>query len=210
MKKILLAQVIVILFLSIFIRSFVEIDAISAEATASNYQNPFEHLDVSNEGGFDINKVAIDVTPDTQALLDTAEDIADQKEYEKYIADNQWKIDRLRNYFAGRGSPLAAHAETFVNEANRLGMDYRLVPAISVIESGGCVNAYRPYNCWGWGGQEAARSFTGYDHSIKTVMNGIYQYYWAQGLTTPAAMQSKYCPPCTDWNVKVSYVMARM
>ncbi len=119
------------------------------------------------------------------------------------------KVDSVRNYLAKRGSPLAAKAEYIVKTATHFGIDYRLVAAISVIESGGGKHAYRPYNAWGWGGSKGY-TFSSWEDGIYTVSRGLSRYY-ASGAVTPAAIAPRYNPHTpNEWARKVQNVMNQM
>ncbi len=116
------------------------------------------------------------------------------------------KVAKLERYLRRRGSPLADYAEVLVMKADEYGIDYRLVASISIIESNGCRHTYRVNNCWGWGGQEHAATFANLEQGIDTVSRGMGRYY-ANGATSPYAIEGSYCPPCTTWGAKVSSVM---
>jgi hypothetical protein len=120
----------------------------------------------------------------------------------KYIPDAK-KVENIRKYLAGRNAPLAAYAEEFVKAADHYDIDYRIVAAISVIESGGGKNNFRPHNAWGWG----KMSFENWTEGIWTVSGGISRYY-SRGLTTPQLMAPYYCPPnAAKWSQNVTFVM---
>jgi DNA-binding protein len=113
------------------------------------------------------------------------------------------KVSKIRKYLANRNSPLADYAEEFVKAADHYGIDYRLVAAISIIESGGGIKNFKPYNAWGWG----TSGFSSYKEGIWAVSKGLSKYY-AGGSTTPQTIAPRYCPPnATNWANKVSYVM---
>lgn len=122
-----------------------------------------------------------------------------------YVADNE-KVANVRNYLANRGAPLAEYAEVFVTAADYYNIDYRLVAAISVIESSGGEHTFRPYNAWGWG----KMTFENWEQGIWTVSEGLAKYY-SRGLTTPDLISTYYCPPnATNWARNVNYVMNAM
>lgn len=56
----------------------------------------------------------------------------------------------IEEFFARRGAPLAAHAALMVEAATRYDIDWRLMPVIAVLESGGGIHACGG-NAWGWG-----------------------------------------------------------
>lgn len=119
------------------------------------------------------------------------------------------KVESVRTYLSRRGAPLASKAEYLVKTAKLFNIDYRLVAAISVIESGGGKHAYRPYNAWGWGGAKGY-TFSSWEDGIYTVSKGLSRYY-ASGATTPAAIAPRYNPHTpNEWARKVQNVMNQM
>lgn len=113
------------------------------------------------------------------------------------------KVEKIRKYLSKRNSPLADYAEDFVEAAEYYSIDYRLVAAISIIESGGGKNNFRPYNAWGWG----KKTFNSWKDGIWNVSRGLSLYY-SRGLDTPAKIAPRYCPPnAQKWSSNVSYVM---
>ena len=122
-----------------------------------------------------------------------------------YVPDST-KVANIRNYLAKRNAPLADYAEEFVKAADQYDIDYRIVASISVIESGGGKNCFRPYNGWGWG----KMTFSSWEEGIWTVSKGIAKYY-SRGLNTPKLISTYYCPPTADiWAGKVQFVMDKM
>ena len=127
---------------------------------------------------------------------------AEKKEAPKY-APNPKKVKAIRTYLSSRNAPLAAYAEEFVRAADYYKIDYRLVAAISVIESNGGKHCFKQYNAWGWG----KKGFSSWKDGIWTVSKGLSNYY-ARGLKTPKLISRYYCPPSADsWANKVQFVM---
>ena len=58
---------------------------------------------------------------------------------------------RIDAYLSSYGAPLAGHGATFAQAALDYGVDPRISPAISIIESGGGKVCFLPHNAWGWG-----------------------------------------------------------
>ena len=113
------------------------------------------------------------------------------------------KVFRIRKYLQSRNSPLSHYAEDFVSASEEYNIDYRIVAAISIIESGGGKKNFRPYNAWGWG----KNGFSNWPEGIWAVSKGIGKYY-SKGLTTPRLISYSYCPPSSDaWASKVQAVM---
>lgn len=134
----------------------------------------------------------------------------------EYFIDENIKDKRvavLKAFFRQHESPLYDHAEFIVKTSDANGLDYRLIPAISMQESGACrVIPYDSHNCWGWGiyGGKVTR-FASYPEAIDTVARGIKKYYIDQGLTTTEQIMSKYNPSSTgSWSFGVNYFYNRM
>lgn len=122
----------------------------------------------------------------------------------------QWQVDNVKSYLSRRSAPLASEAKFLVQAANYYKIDYRLVAAISIIESSGGKHTYRPYNAWGWGGADNAFVFKSWKHAIATVSLGLSRYY-AGGATTPELIAPRYNPHTPrEWSRKVTYVMGQM
>ncbi len=121
--------------------------------------------------------------------------------------------ENLRKFFAKYDSELANHVDTFVAVADEYGHDYRLLPAISCMESG-CAKAYRvgTYNVFGWGiyGNNHI-NFASFDDAIQTVGKGIYDGYVVKGADTPEKMAPIYTPPNSrHWLSGVRFFMAEI
>jgi len=94
--------------------------------------------------------------------------------------DNRAKI--LEKYLESKDSPLAPYSKEFVLDADKYNLDWRLVAAISGVEStfGQAIPAYS-YNGWGWGvyGDNVIR-FKSWPDGIDTVSQGLRQRYMDQ------------------------------
>ncbi len=106
------------------------------------------------------------------------------------------RVAILKAFFRRHDSPLYEHAEYVVKVSDDNGLDYRLIPAISMQESGACkVIPINSYNCWGWGiyGNTVTR-FSSYPEALDTVARGLKKYYIDKGLRTPEEIMRKYNP----------------
>jgi len=114
------------------------------------------------------------------------------------------KIENIKKYLIKRGAPLATNAQDFVEAADKYGIDYRLVAAISIIESSGGLHNFKPYNAWGWG----KYGFENWKDGIWSVTEGLATGYISKGLDTPLEIGRVYCPPSySSWAKKVSSLM---
>ena len=83
---------------------------------------------------------------------------------------NDPRVALLRNFFRAFHSPVSHLAPDFLAAADRHGLDWRLLPSLSVVESGGGKNAAKN-NIFGWA--SARRSFTSVRGSIDWVASRI-------------------------------------
>jgi hypothetical protein len=169
-----------------------------AETKASEYLS--ENEKIQYDGGLEIQFLP----------LDEVENVLKRKEYEAlYIQTDPnfyKKVENIERYMTKRNAPLGSEAEYIVTMANKFEIDYRLLPAISIIESSGGLKLYRKYNAWGWGGAKGF-TFENWEHSIYVVSRGMAGYYLL-GLDTPEKMAPRYNPHTpNEWSGKVRMVM---
>jgi hypothetical protein len=60
------------------------------------------------------------------------------------------RIDQLRSFLRIKRSPLAEHAKSFLEAADKYSLDWRLLPSLALVETGG-LRAIRNNNVFGWG-----------------------------------------------------------
>lgn len=142
--------------------------------------------------------------------LHQVEEELQRREYQTLYVDADpnfgQKVQNIENYMGRRNTPLKDEAHYITMIANKYGIDYRLVPAISIIESSGGLKLYRKYNAWGWGGASGF-TFENWEHSIYVVSRGLGGYY-SMGLDTPKKMAPRYNPHTpNEWGAKVEMVM---
>lgn len=118
------------------------------------------------------------------------------------------RIANLKYFFRKYDSVLYDKAEFMVKMADQYKLDYRLLPAIAMQESGLCKNIYEgSHNCWGWGiyGNKVTR-FASYEEAIETISRGLKKNYIDKGLTTPEDIMRKYTPPSSgSWAFGVNF-----
>jgi len=93
--------------------------------------------------------------------------------------NNDLRPTRLEQFLNKHKSPLADYSEDFVNYADKYNLDWRLVPAISGVESTFAQQLpYNSYNAWGWGiyGNNILY-FKSYDEAIKTISKSLREDY---------------------------------
>jgi hypothetical protein len=107
--------------------------------------------------------------------------------------DNRAQI--LHSYLEQYNSPLADHTETIIHEADTNHIDWRMVVAISGVESGFGENIPPgSYNAWGFDiyGNNV-RNFSSWDDGITTISESLRNDYMnGRGETTVWAIGSSY------------------
>ena len=76
------------------------------------------------------------------------------------------RLTRLQQFFAAQARPLRNLAKDFLAAADQYGLDWRLLPSISIVESGGGKN-YRNNNIFGW--DSGRQKFPSIRASIHTI-----------------------------------------
>ncbi|HUD09543.1 MAG TPA: hypothetical protein VMR77_01945 [Patescibacteria group bacterium] len=92
------------------------------------------------------------------------------------------RVKILTNYLKQYDSPLVPYAADFVETADKYNLDWRLVAAISGVESTfGKEIPGNSYNAWGWGvyGNNVV-NFKSWDDGIETVSQGLRERYMDQ------------------------------
>lgn len=130
------------------------------------------------------------------------------------IAKEEQLVDRraekLEQYLKSKNSPMASSARHMISEADRLGLDWKLVAAISGNESYfGQLIPYNSFNAWGWAvytGQSYGANFDNWEHGVTTVSEGLKENYINDGLTTVEQIGRRYAAD-RAWSVKVQHFM---
>jgi hypothetical protein len=117
-------------------------------------------------------------------------------DFEERLATSDARVANLKRFFRKYNSPLYDHANFVVEMADQNSLDYRLLPAIAMQESGLCSRIPdNSYNCWGWGiyGGKITR-FKSYPDAIETISKGLKKNYIDRGMTTASQIMEVYTP----------------
>lgn len=109
------------------------------------------------------------------------------------------RVIAMNKFLTHYHSPMANNAETFVQEADKYGLDWRLLASISGVESAfGNLIPAGTNNGWGWrgiNGNEAGWSvFNSWDSAIIHITERLALGYGTD--LTPFEIEPTYCPPC--------------
>lgn len=132
------------------------------------------------------------------------------------LAYNQVEVDfrvkTLRIFLEKYSSPLSNYADTFVEEADKNGLDWKLLAAISGVESTfGQQIPYNSYNAWGWGiyGTNAIY-FSSWEEAIKVISKGLSENYIKRLGTDDVYSIGRMYAASPTWASRVTYFMDRI
>lgn len=115
-----------------------------------------------------------------------------------------YRVENLRNFLLKYDSPLADYASDFVSYADKNGLDYRLVPSISGVESTfGKQIPDKSFNAYGWAGGNY--NFASWQDSIGIVSTTLRKEYIEKGAVTITQIARRYAPPSTTWGGNVKF-----
>jgi hypothetical protein len=121
----------------------------------------------------------------------------------------------LERYFSANNSPLAGHAQDFVDACEKFGApnDCLVVVAIAKNESNLCkyYMSAEMRNCWGYGGPGIHRwTFDSFKEGIYQVTDILVNKYGIEYMVDPRKMQRTFCganPSCETWGGKILTIM---
>lgn len=112
------------------------------------------------------------------------------------------RVLAMNKFLTDYHSPMAQYARVFVTEADKYGLDWRLVASISGVESafGNIIPDGNSNNGWGWRGinknADGWSIFATWPDGIKEITRGLAQGYGTS--LTPFQIEPAYCPPCAE------------
>lgn len=122
------------------------------------------------------------------------------------------RVNILQSYLEQYDSPLAPFAQEFISQADKYNLDWKLVAAISGVESTfGKAIPVNSYNGWGWGvyGDNVIR-FASWNEGIDTISQGLRERYMDKwGAKDVYEIGSSYASSPV-WASHVSYYMNRI
>jgi len=140
--------------------------------------------------------------------------LPEQKEVSSIDLDTQdARVAVLTDFFQSNHSILTPYAQEIVTDADKYGLDYRLLPAIAMQESTLCQKFPKnSFNCWGFGIYTGHMTkFSSFDEAIDTISKTLDQQYKAYGLVTPDAIMTKYTPSSNgSWAAGVNLFMTKI
>ena len=126
------------------------------------------------------------------------------------LSDNRVKI--LREFLESYNSPIAPFARAFVETADNYNLDWRLLAAISGVESTfGQQIPSGSYNGWGWGvyGNNVTY-FSSWENGIQTISKGLRENYMDKWGATNVYEIGRTYAASSAWASHVEYFMNRI
>ncbi len=125
------------------------------------------------------------------------------------LAELDYRKLRLYHFLKENNSPLQAYTDDFVEAADVWQIDWRLLPAISGLESGyGKRLVPGSHNGYGWAG--GYFYFEDWSESIFYVSRKLRTNYYNKGLESPYEIGPVYAPPNSDWGGLVAAIMSKI
>lgn len=120
-----------------------------------------------------------------------------------------YRVYTLRKFLGKFDSPLTPYSAEFIAQADYYGIDYRIVPAITGVESTfGKRIPKDSYNAYGWA--NGKYSFTCWPNSIEVVTKTLKTKYIDKGAVSIGKIAKIYAPPSTTWGGKVGYFVNKI
>jgi len=131
------------------------------------------------------------------------------KESEYNQTDKEERYLKLFLYLKAEKSPLAEYSWNFIDSADRWDIDWRLLPAITGIESNfGKRMVDGTHNAYGWAG--GYLGFEGWQESIEHVSSQLRLNYYNRGYDNALKIGPIYAPPNPRWGGIVDSLMRRI
>lgn len=112
-----------------------------------------------------------------------------------------------------KGTELAGYAEYIVRVSDKYALDFRLIPAIAMKESGGG-NAARAGSFNAWGFENGRTNFGSWEEAIDLVGKTLKEKYADKGLVTPEQIMPVYAPPQMftggQWAKDINHFFSKM
>lgn len=131
-------------------------------------------------------------------------------ELSRQVLSTDIRVNKVAKYLEQYDSPLAYFAPDFVAAADKYGLDYRLLVAISGVESTyGKFYLAGTFNVYGWG--QGRIAFQSWSDGIDEISKGLKTGYLEKGAKDIWQIGRIYNPPNSDnWSATVSSIMDKI
>ncbi len=119
------------------------------------------------------------------------------------------RVFKLTMFLKKYHSPLEPYASYIIQKADEYSLDWRLVAAISGVESTFGKNMPRnSYNAYGWA--NGVYKFHSWEESLEIVSKTLREKYVNRGADSVEKIGRIYAPPSKTWAGKVKYFMNKI
>lgn len=122
------------------------------------------------------------------------------------------RIRILKEFLRTYDSPLTLHSESFIKFADTYQLDYRLLAAISGVESTfGKQLPEKSYNAWGWGIYEDHMIyFKSFDEGVETISKALREDYINAWKAKDVYQIGRFYAASPTWAQRVVYFMNKI
>ena len=122
---------------------------------------------------------------------------------------DDYRVLFLKNFLAEYNSPLSIYSEKLIFEADKNNLDWRLVAAISGVESTfGKKMPKNSFNAYGWDNGE--HYFESWEKSIEVVSKTLNKKYLQKGALSVRQIGRIYAPGNRMWPYKVKFFISKI
>lgn len=149
------------------------------------------------------------IFPKNVKALEIAGSSAVVKNEQILTLKNDLRVKILKDYLEEKKSPLSSYAEEFIKASDKYSLDWRLIPAITGVESSfGRRIPKNSFNAYGWA--NGNYSFGSWEESIEVVAKTLREKYLDRGATDINKIARRYAPPSSTWAGKVKFFMGQI
>jgi len=130
----------------------------------------------------------------------------------QFTAEKDSRVEQLETFLSAHNSPMVGSAKTFIEEADKNNLDWKLVASIAGVESYfGKLIPYGSYNGWGWGvyGNNVIM-FPSWDEAIKTISQSLREKYIDKWGASDVYTIGRFYAADPNWANKVSSFMNKI
>ncbi len=149
----------------------------------------------------------------TTQKIDYAALPTNENTFSDSISSTDARVEMIRQFLSRYNSPLEPYSQDIVDTADKYSLDFRLIPAIAMQESGLCKTIPpNSYNCWGFGIYTGHTTmFNNYPEAIEKVSETLATKYKNNGLETPEQIMTMYTPSSKgSWANGVNNIMNQL
>jgi len=164
-----------------------------------------------------LQAINLEVSPTPDAQIAFVDDEGEIKGVSAILESDDAREIIIANFLERYNSPMKPYdyyGKKLVEIADQNGLDFRLMPAIAMQESGLCkmTNPNAPHNCLGFGiHSRGTLDFESYEAGFERAAKEIKEKYVDIGLETPEAIMRKYTPSSDgSWAEAIKQFMAEM